>query len=132
MQTVLIDTDIAIDYLRGIPYAHELMLPLWENNTAYLSIMSVYELYAGMRDNEKKDTEHFMDACNIDTVTFEVAQKGGELYRHYRAKGITLTSVDCIIAATAIAGGHKIATKNTAHYPDKKLLLSSHIKHSSM
>lgn len=123
MQTVIIDTDIAIDYLRGISYALDLILPLWENNTAHLSILSVYELYSGLRDNERKDTEHFMAACNIDTVTFEAAQKGGELYRHYREKGITLTSVDCLIAATAITRGHKIATKNTAHYPDKKLLL---------
>lgn len=95
MQTVLIDTDIAINYLRGIPYAHELLLPIWENNTAYLSIMSVYELYAGMRDNEKKDTEHFMDACNIDTVTFEVAQKGGELYLCGSIKADTHTGFCC-------------------------------------
>lgn len=123
MQTVLIDTDIAVDYLRGNPDACKLILPLWDNNTAYLSILSVYELYAGMRDNERKDTENFINACNIDTVTLDVAQKGGELFRHYRAKGITLTSIDCMIAATAILRGHKIATKNTSHYPDKKLLL---------
>jgi len=44
MQTVIVDTDIAIDYLRGVEYAGELMSRLWNKNAAYLSILSVYEL----------------------------------------------------------------------------------------
>ena len=62
MQTVLIDTDIAIDYLRGHKEAIELIAPLWEENRAFLSILSVYELYAGMREKEKDDTEVFIRA----------------------------------------------------------------------
>lgn len=122
MQPVMVDTDVAIDYLRGIPYAKELITSLWENNTAYLSILSVYELYAGMKEKEREDTDNFIDACKIDFVTLKIAQKGGELYQYYRGKGITLTSIDCLIAATAIVNGRKIATKNVEHYPDKELL----------
>ncbi|RJQ41560.1 MAG: type II toxin-antitoxin system VapC family toxin [Nitrospiraceae bacterium] len=122
MQNVLVDTDITIDYLRGIQYANAFMDSLWETNTAYLSILSVYELYAGMRDDEKEDTENFINACNIETITLVIASKGGELYRQNRTKGVTLTSIDCLVAATAIVNGHKIATRNVSHYPDKKLL----------
>ena len=68
MQTVLVDTDVAIDYLRGIHYAKELMLSLCDENRAYLGILSVYELYAGMRDNEDADTEHFINACSIELL----------------------------------------------------------------
>ena len=57
MQTVLIDTDIAIDYLRGPKEAAAIMGSLWKNNTAYLSILSVYELYAGMKPAEKDETK---------------------------------------------------------------------------
>ncbi len=123
MQTVIVDTDIAIDYLRGIRYAYELMLGLWDGNTAYLSILSVYELYAGMRENEMEDTENFVNACIIEPVTIEVTRKAGEIYRQYRKEGITLTSIDCLVNATAVVGGHKIATRNKDHYPDKKILL---------
>ncbi|MDO9287961.1 MAG: type II toxin-antitoxin system VapC family toxin [Thermodesulfovibrionales bacterium] len=122
MQAVLVDTDIAIDYLRGIQYANDFMDGLWENNAACLSILSVYELYAGMREDEREDTENFINACNIETVTREIASKGGELYRQNRTKGVTLTSIDCLVAATAMVNGHKIATRNVSHYPDKKLL----------
>jgi predicted nucleic acid-binding protein len=123
MQTVIVDTDVAIDYLRGIQYANELMLGLWDGNTAYLSILSVYELYAGMRDNELGDTGNFVDACIIEPVTIEITRKAGEIYRRYRKEGVTLTSIDCLVNATAVVRGHKIATKNKEHYPDKKILL---------
>lgn len=122
MQAVLIDTDIAIDYLRGESSAKDLILPLWKGSKAYLSILTVYELHAGMRENEREDTENFINACNIEPITIEIAQKGGEIYRHYRRQGITLTSTDCLINATAIVKGHKIATRNKEHYPDKKTL----------
>ena len=68
MQTVLIDTDIAIDYLRGMSSARDLILPLWKSNKAYLNILTVYELHAGMRESEKEDTENFINACNIEQI----------------------------------------------------------------
>jgi predicted nucleic acid-binding protein len=117
MQTVLIDSDIAIDYLRGRTPAIELIAPLWAGNLAHLSILSVYELYAGMRDKERKDTEDFIGACIIEPITMEVARTAGELYRKHRTAGLTLTSIDCLIAATAIVGRHKVATRNKDHYP---------------
>ena len=88
MQTVLVNTDIAIDYLRGTGYARDLMFELWDANTAYLSILSVYELYAGMRDGEVDDTEDFIDACIIEDVTIAIAKKGGETYRLNRKRGL--------------------------------------------
>src|SRR3989304_6192352 len=111
MQTVLIDTDIAIDYLRGESSAKDLILPLWKTNKAYVSILTVYELHAGMRENEKEDTENFINACNIELITIEIAKRGGEIYRHYRKQGITLTSTDCLINTTAVVKGHKILGK---------------------
>jgi predicted nucleic acid-binding protein len=121
MQTVLIDTDVAIDYLRGRREAAVIIAPLWEENRAYLSILSVYELYAGMKEKEKNDTETFINACNVEPVTRAVAKTAGELYRKSRAKGMTLSSIDCLIAGTAALGGHRIATRNKDHYPDTLL-----------
>lgn len=124
MQTVIVDTDIAIDYLRGLQYAKELMLSLWDNNIAYLSILSVYELYAGMKDNEIDDTENFIKACTVEPLTLDVTRKAGSLYKTYRTRGLTLTSIDCLINATAMVRGHKVATKNASHYPDRRILFS--------
>lgn len=124
MPGVLIDTDVAIDFLRGVQYAQPLLTGLWTNGQAALSVLTVYELTAGMRDAEKVSTHNFIEASVIEQVTVEIAFKGGELYRRYRAKGITLTSLDCLIAATAIVRGYKVATRNVNHYPEKGLLFT--------
>lgn len=84
---------------------------------------AVYELYAGMKDNEEADTENFIQACNVEPVTTGIAKKAGELYRKFSGQGITLTSLDCLINASAIIRGHKIATRNKDHYPNKEILL---------
>lgn len=122
MQTVIVDTDVAIDYLRGDNYANKLMISLWDENMAYMSILSAYELYAGMRDDEAEDTKNFIDACSIEYVDMKITEEAGEIYRRYRKKGLTLTSIDCLVNATAVIRGHKIATRNKDHYPDKKML----------
>ena len=122
MPAVLIDTDVAIDFLRGIPYAQPLMAGFWIGGQAMISVLSVYELTAGTRDTEKAATHNFIDACVVEPVTAEIAFKGGELYRKYRTKGVTLTSLDCLIAATAQVRGYKIATRNVKHYPEKGIL----------
>jgi len=123
MQNVIIDTDVAIDFLRGHNYAKELLMQLFRGDAAHLSILSVYELHAGMRDSEETKTQDFINACNLELITMEIAVKAGELKKQHQKKGITLTSIDCLIAATAIIRKYKIATRNTAHYPDKALLL---------
>lgn len=124
MPVVLIDTDIAIDYLRGEQSIMPLVNSLWQDGNAALSVMSVYELVAGMRDKEKPVTMNFIAACSVLEVTEEIAAKGGELYRKYRGKGITLAPLDCLIAATAMVKGCKVATRNVKHYPEKGILFA--------
>ncbi|MBF0402415.1 type II toxin-antitoxin system VapC family toxin [Candidatus Magnetominusculus xianensis] len=125
MELTLIDTDVAIDYLRGQPYAKEAIEGLWVANTACLSVLSVYELHVGMKDNERFSTESFIEACHIEPVGHDVAIKAGEIYKKYRTKGITLTPIDCLIYATAILKKYKIATRNLKHYPDGDTLFSA-------
>jgi hypothetical protein len=124
MQTVLIDTDVAIDFLRGESYARDFLLPLWDVSRAYLSVLTLYELYAGIKEKERESTNDFIGACLIEPVSQQIAAKGGEWKAFYRQKGITLTAIDCLVASTALLQGHKIATRNVRHYPDKKLLIS--------
>lgn len=123
MPAVMIDSDIAIDYLRGDQNVQPLVNRLWQEGQAMLSVLSVYELTAGMRDKEKSATMNFIAACSLVEVSAEISIKGGELYRKYRLKGITLAPIDCLIAATALIKCYKVATRNVKHYPEKGIIL---------
>jgi predicted nucleic acid-binding protein len=81
MPGVLIDTDVCIDFLRGEAYAKPLLAGMLQNGSAVISVLTLYELLAGMRDREKQPTTNFTDACLIEQVSPEIAVKGGELYR---------------------------------------------------
>jgi predicted nucleic acid-binding protein len=118
MQTVLLDTDYVIDFLRGKLITKKIIIPLFEENRAFLSILSVYELYAGMYPNEKQATDDFIQACQIESVTMEIAKKAGTFRFKHRQKGTTLSIVDCLISTTALVNGHQVATNNKKHYPE--------------
>lgn len=122
MQTVLIDTDYVIDFLRG---TSDVIVPLVREERAYLSILSVYELYVGMREGEMEATDDFIQACHIEPVSMELAKKAGIFRYTNRQKGITLSIVDCIIAETARINNHQIATNNKKHYPESYFWLGS-------
>ena len=114
MQTVLLDTDYVIDFLRG---RSAVIIPLLKEGVAFLSILSVYELYAGMRSEEKQATDDFIQACQIEPVTLDTAKYAGAARFKYRQNGVTLSIVDCIIAETARLNHHQVATGNKKHYP---------------
>jgi len=69
MQGVLIDTDIAIDFLRGLAYVQPLLAALWGSGRAAISVLTVYELTAVMRDTEKVVTHNFINACEVEPVS---------------------------------------------------------------
>lgn len=121
MTEILFDTDYIIDYLRGKDSKFGIIHNSLKFNSLYISILTVYELYAGMRDSEQQATDDFIRACRIEPVTMEIAQYAGIFRMKQRQKGITLSIVDCIIAETARAKGYRIATMNKKHYPQSVL-----------
>lgn len=121
---VLIDTDIAIDFLRGDSSVREVIVSLWTASAAHISILTVYELRAGMREEETQPTMSFIGACTVLPLSVEVVCHAGDYYRHHRRKGLTLTSIDCMIYATAKQHTLKLLTRNVKHYPDKTMILN--------
>jgi len=66
-----------------------------------------------------KDLVRGFEIINIDS---DIVNIGAKFYREYRKKGITLSTVDCLIMATAKKYGLKIITHNVKHYPEENLL----------
>jgi len=119
----IVDTDVCIDFLKGQEYALSIIQELLINENAYLSILTYYELLKGAyTKKQQKAVEDFVNGFEILNIDREISKIGAKFYRNYRKKGITLSTVDTLIMATAKKYGLKIITRNVKHYPEEDLL----------
>lgn len=114
-ERLLVDTDVAVEYLRDRPDAVGWLEARTEK--LLLSVITVAELHAGLRgEEERRRMEKFLLAFELLPVTFEIARQGGGYRREYRpAHGTSLP--DALIAATAKAHEAALVTFNTKHFP---------------
>ena len=124
----LIDTDIAVDYLRGLPQATDFLEKAMEESACYLSTITIAELYAGVREgNERHQLEKFLQAFEIISIDENIAQAGGMYRRDYGKKyGVGLA--DAIIAATAEMNNARLVTLNKKHFPMLKNVFTPYSK----
>jgi hypothetical protein len=112
---LLIDTDVLIDYLRDRAEAVDYIDNL--SNTLFVSVVTVGELYAGVRDgSERMRLDTFLLAFTSIPVDHEIAVTGGILRRDYgKSHGTGLA--DAFIAATAQLRNLTLVTLNSKHFP---------------
>lgn len=115
MRKVLVDTDILIDFLRGREKARTFLSALLEDSAIYCSVITVAEIFAGMKEHERDKTVALIESLNILDVTREIAEKAGQYKRDENRQSLELD--DCFIAATAFVNGAVLATGNGKHYP---------------
>jgi hypothetical protein len=113
--SLLPDTDVLVDFLRGYPDAVAYVKSQGER--IVLSAVVVAELYAGVKDDEElQRMDEFLSQFTVLPVTWELARSAGLLRRDYRkSHGVGLA--DAILAATAKAYGAEVGTLNVKHYP---------------
>jgi len=124
MKTVLVDTDVLIDFLRGKEKARELIVSLAGDADIICSAITVAEIHAGMKEQERVKTQELLDSLTIIDVTRDIAEKAGAYRRTIRSHALELD--DCLIAASAYLKRATLATGNAKHYPmgdiEKKLV----------
>ena len=115
MSKVVLDTDVLIDLLRGREEIRIFLHDLTGHSVPCCSVISVAEIYAGMRQEEHARTADLLDGLVILPVTREIAEAAGHFKR--RSKSRRLELADCLIAATAFVEGASVATGNAKDYP---------------
>lgn len=118
MANYLLDTSVIVDYLRGktetVDYVKKLF---YDGFMLGCCSINIIEVYAGMRENEKKITEEFLDSLEYYEMTKDIAQKAGEYKNSYQNNGISPSLPDFVIAAIVISNGLILVTNNLKHYP---------------
>jgi predicted nucleic acid-binding protein len=114
----LLDTSVAVDHLRGLPEAVELLGSLTEAEELLLASEVVrFELLTGVRKGETDALEQFFTALSWVPVGEEVARTAGELAQRHRRAHSGIDDADYLIAATAVLLEADLLTTNVHHFP---------------
>lgn len=113
----LVDTDIVIDFLRRHEYARKLLQNWAGDGLLAISTLTHLEVYQGMKAEEEKDTNTFLDGLVSVAVDIPIARRAGIMLREFRSKGMTVGIADAIIAAAALEYRVPLLTNNVQHYP---------------
>jgi predicted nucleic acid-binding protein len=117
----LVDTDIAIDFLRRREYARELLERWAEEGLLVISTLTHLEIYQGIKAGEEEATNTFLDGLMSVAVDVPIARRAGTMLGELRTKGTTIGIADAIIAATALQLNAPLLTNNVEHYPFPEL-----------
>jgi predicted nucleic acid-binding protein len=113
-EKVLLDSDFVIDLLRGYTKRIDRLIARIEKGEikAYLSLISVIELYTG-EDSEEKEIiiTEFLSLLDILPLDFKLCKTAGNIKRKHH-----LSLADSIIAATSSYHKIKLFTFNLKHF----------------
>ncbi|HUG09015.1 MAG TPA: type II toxin-antitoxin system VapC family toxin [Acidimicrobiia bacterium] len=113
----LFDTDVLIEHLKGNQAATTLLLEASDTGQAACSVLTRFELLAGMPSNERSEIRGLLASMNNIEASVDVATRAGEWARTYRRSHEGISPIDYLIAATAEVHGADLLTQNVKHFP---------------
>lgn len=120
--TVLVDSDILIEVSRGRDTGIVFKWRVLSESDALIlfSPVTAAELWAGARPSEYASVEGLFAALVCVPMDEPVGRRAGEYLRRYR-KSHAVELGDALIAASAVASGARLWTRNRKHYPMPEL-----------
>lgn len=116
---VLIDTDLLIDLERGEASVESVL----GEQAGTISVITVSELLHGVlraegaaRTRRRAFVEHVLAGVEAIPITQPVARVHADIWSGLATRGEQVGAHDLWIAATAVAHGLAIATRNIAHF----------------
>jgi predicted nucleic acid-binding protein len=116
--TVVVDTSVLVDHLRGDDRARRLVGEVARSGTrAAAAVLTKIEILAGVRTDETAATRRLLDRLEWIDVDGEVAERAGDLAARYLRSHPGIEVVDYVIAATAQRLDAELLTRNIRHFP---------------
>lgn len=124
MAQILIDSDVLIDYLRGVQVAVAHLQQLEANGETLCTCdIVIAEVESGLSTPQSTAVQPIVDGLFFLERDTSAARQAGRWRYEYARKGIALSLADTMIAATAHAHGAGILTRNVSHYPMLELTI---------
>lgn len=122
MKQFLLDSDILMDFFKKRDYAVSILDKLYKEGILTASLLTVTELRAGWNDTQAEYLlPRLYKLVVIKNIHLKTAELAGKFRWEYKAKGISLPTVDSLIAATAVLEKCQLITRNKKDYPMKEL-----------
>lgn len=115
MASVVLDTTVLIDHLRGERRATDWLLQL--DTVPSCSELSRVEILSGLRSAERGAAALLFETLDWLPVTTGITATAGAWGRQFRQSHGHIGVVDLVIAATAWHRDADLATANVRHYP---------------
>ena len=120
--SVLLDTTVLIDLLRGRPRTVERLVMLRRRRAVpFTTPINVEEIYRGLRQTERDAAARLFDGLRIAQIGRLEGARAGDWRRDHASAGVTLAQADCLIAAAAVSIDIPLATGNPKHFPMDEL-----------
>jgi predicted nucleic acid-binding protein len=120
---IVIDTDILIDHFHDSAAATAFVRDtLLSGETLVISIATVAEILAGMRDGEEDATNALLSLFQVYPADEGLARFAGAYLNQYAARE-HIDLGDALIAATALVTRSELYTRNVRHYPMSDIIV---------
>jgi tRNA(fMet)-specific endonuclease VapC len=116
MAVFLADTDVLIDFLRGVGDAERIGIELSTGRLCTTAV-TAFELWAGSKNPQQAATvEALLAAVTVLPLDISAARRAGEVRRELERTGMEIGMADSLIAGIALDRGAILITKNRKHY----------------
>lgn len=118
----VLDTDVAIDYLKGDQEVKDKLAKL---QGLFITAMSLAELFFGVHNSGSADKHYlklmdFLAGVGILTLKFSACNNFGKIKSNLRKQGKIIGDFDIMIAAITLANDFALITNNIKHYENIK------------
>jgi tRNA(fMet)-specific endonuclease VapC len=117
MESILIDTDIVIDYLRSKQKSSTELIRLLAKHDIFLSSISEFELFLGAKtQRHQTDLEMVFKEVEVMPFDFGCGRIAADIWRSRELTHQQLEIKDVFIASIAIFGDLWLRTSNKKHF----------------
>ncbi len=114
---ILADTDVLIDYLKGVQPSAERIRSYAASQSLRTSAVTCFELLSGADQGKQgEEVRRLISTLPVLPLDLESAVRAADVRRDLAARGLPIGMGDSLIAGIALANGLQLLTRNRKHF----------------